>query len=92
MTAPEPATPFQTSAPHQRYDVWYSTPETWNRLAHATDLGWNRISNVRPFGLEVEKSPQGHPGLKKASEKKHNSSLNLTYHPKQQSFLHCKSA
>ncbi|GBO02250.1 hypothetical protein AVEN_89404-1 [Araneus ventricosus] len=59
----ELAPPLQTSAPHQREDVWSPTYDlTCNKPKHMADLQWNRVSNMEPSGPEAETLPLGHRG------------------------------
>ncbi|GBM08283.1 hypothetical protein AVEN_101418-1 [Araneus ventricosus] len=63
-TTPDLAPPLQTSARHQREDVW--PPQlsfSVQQAPYTTDLQWNRVWYLRPSGPEVETLPQGHRSL-----------------------------
>ncbi|GBO34821.1 hypothetical protein AVEN_205819-1 [Araneus ventricosus] len=48
-TTPELAPPLQTSAPHQREDVWLHTYDLMrNRSITRRIFYWNRVSNMEP--------------------------------------------
>ncbi|GBM58522.1 hypothetical protein AVEN_268600-1 [Araneus ventricosus] len=64
-TAPELAPPPQTSTPNQREDVRPTTTDlTYNRPTHSADKQWNRVSNLKPSGPELETLPLGQIPLK----------------------------
>ncbi|GBL85758.1 hypothetical protein AVEN_193202-1 [Araneus ventricosus] len=62
-TISELAHPLQTSAPHQREDVWHLTYDlTCKRPTYTADLQCNRVSNLEPSGPKAETLSLGHRG------------------------------
>ncbi|GBM47242.1 hypothetical protein AVEN_133537-1 [Araneus ventricosus] len=62
---PELAPPLQTSAPHQREDVWPPyVGFNVQQAPYTTALQWNRVWNLDPSGTEADTLPLGHRGLK----------------------------